>query len=83
MAAVLAARTVNVHATWVTVVLLASFSVPTNAPTMATVSKELACASPASWELIVPLQDAVLGTELAMTQEFVSAIQAGMAMTAR
>lgn len=83
MAAVIVAQTANVHATWVTVVLLVSFSVPMNAPITVTVSKELACALPGSWELIVPLQDAVMGMELVMTQELVCAMLAGMVMTAR
>lgn len=82
MAVVTAERTASADAMWVTAGSLASSTVPMNALTMATVSRELACALPAFWESTAPLQVAAADMELAMTQELAFVMQVGTLMTA-
>lgn len=56
---------------------------PTNALTMVSAWRGLACAWQVSWAWIALCQGAAVGTEPATTQELVCAIWAGMGMTAQ
>jgi len=83
MGVVIARKTVNARAMWVTAAWRANCSVPMSARTKAIALRVLACALPASWVWIAQSQVAVMAMEVVMTLELASAKTAGTVMTAQ